>query len=116
MNIIILGAGGFIGKNLALALVKNKDVNLTLVDKSLSYFSDIRDQLPKNVRYVSSSLDDNDRFPYLENQDLLFHLASSNIPTSSNLHVSLDMKSNVVFSSKLFDSCVVNKIKCIYSI
>lgn len=111
MNIIILGAGGFIGKNLALALVKNKDVNLTLVDKSLSYFSDIRDQLPKNVRYVSSSLDDNDRFPYLENQDLLFHLASSNIPTSSNLHVSLDMKSNVVFSSKLFDSCVVNKIK-----
>lgn len=34
MNVLILGAGGFIGKNLAISLAKNNDINLTLVDKS----------------------------------------------------------------------------------
>ena len=111
MNVLILGAGGFIGKNLAISLAKNNDINLTLVDKSLCFFSDIVGILPKKVEYISSPLDENEHFCFLKNQDIVFHLVSSNIPTSSNIHVSLDMKANVVFSSLLFEACVYNKVK-----
>lgn len=45
MNILILGAAGFIGTNLTFNLSKNKDDKITLVDKNKEYFVNIE----KNV-------------------------------------------------------------------
>ena len=45
MNILILGAAGFIGTNLTLNLSKNKDDKITLVDKNKEYFVNIEKKM-----------------------------------------------------------------------
>ena len=48
MNIILFGAGGFIGKNLAVKLIKDLKNNITAVDKSKYFFEDMDESvLPK---------------------------------------------------------------------
>lgn len=112
MNIIILGAAGFIGKNLARNLVEEKGVNLTLVDKCKSYFDDLSDLKKDNIQIKESSLDNSTNFDdLLKNQDIIYHLVSTVVPATSNQHITSDIETNVLFSSKLFDSCIKNKIK-----
>ena len=83
MNIILLGAAGFIGKNLAIKLSQDNNNFITLVDKEEEYFNDIR--FNSNVAIKKSELnDDTDFDSLLRNQDIVFHLVSSNIPTNSN--------------------------------
>lgn len=112
MNIIILGAAGFIGKNLTRNLVGEKEVNLTLVDKCKSYFDDLSDLKKDNIQIKESNLDSSTNFDdLLKNQDIVYHLVSTVVPATSNQHITSDIETNVLFSSKLFDSCVKNKIK-----
>ena len=40
MNIILLGAAGFIGKNLAIKLSKNCENRITLIDRTKDFFAD----------------------------------------------------------------------------
>ena len=54
MNIVILGAAGFIGTNLTIELAKNTLNRITLVDKNRLYFS--QDVLADNVEIVESDL------------------------------------------------------------
>ena len=111
MNIVILGAAGFIGTNLAIKLAENKNDRITLVDKRMEYFFEIQKCGFDNVRIKESSLDNNDSFSVLQNQDIVYHLVSSNVPTTSNQHISQDIESNVLFSSKLLEACVRFGIK-----
>lgn len=111
MNIVILGAAGFIGTNLAIKLAENKNDRITLVDKRMEYFFEIQKYGFDNVRIKESSLDNNDSFNVLQNQDVVYHLVSSNVPTTSNQHISQDIESNVLFSSKLLEACVRFGIK-----
>ena len=101
MNILILGAAGFIGTNLAIKLADNKSDKVTLVDKDANYFSNILKYEFSNVEIKESSLDENEDFSILKGQDVVYHLVSTNIPTTSNLHISQDIKANVLFSSNL---------------
>ena len=41
MNIILLGAAGFIGTNLTMELSKDKNNNITVVDRCKAYFAPI---------------------------------------------------------------------------
>lgn len=109
MNILILGAAGFIGTNLAIELLKNKDNHLTLVDKCREYF--VPEIKNSNAIIVDACLDCDMDFSILQDQDIVFHLVSTVIPTNSNQHITQDIKTNVVFSSALFESCVSYKVK-----
>ena len=111
MNILILGAAGFIGTNLTIKLAENKDNQITLVDKSKSYFSNIEKFNFSNVEIKESSLDVGMDFSILEGQDTIYHLVSTNVPTTSNQHISQDIQTNVLFSSYLFDACVKHGVK-----
>lgn len=111
MNVLILGAAGFIGTNLTIKLAENKDNQITLVDKSKSYFSNIEKFNFANVEIKESSLDADMDFSILEGQDTVYHLVSTNVPTTSNQHISQDIQANVLFSSNLFDACVRNGVK-----
>lgn len=111
MNILILGAAGFIGTNLTIKLAENKENKLTLVDKSLLYFSDIDKLNYHNIEKVESSLNVDMDFSILQGQDIVYHLYSSNIPTNSNQHISHDIEANVLFSSNLFDACIKYNVK-----
>lgn len=107
MNIVILGAAGFIGTNLTLKLAENQSDRITLVDKSRSFFADIEKFSLKNVEIVESAFDagtDFDRI--LKGQDIVYHLVSTTVPTTANQQISQEMQANVVFSASLFDACV----------
>ncbi|MFA1015974.1 epimerase [Dubosiella newyorkensis] len=111
MNILILGAAGFIGTNLTIKLAENKDDQITLVDKKMSYFSKIKKFNFSNVKFKESSLDENMDFSILKGQDIIYHLVSTNTPSTSNQHISQDIQANVLFTSNLLDSCVENEVK-----
>lgn len=111
MNILVLGAAGFIGTNLVIKLAEKNTDLITLVDKNASYFKHIDKYKFENIKIKESTLDMEMNFNILDNQDIVYHLVSTNIPTNSNQHISMDIQSNVVFSSKLFEECVKHGVK-----
>lgn len=111
MNILVLGAAGFIGTNLTIKLAENKNDIITLVDKSKTYFSNIERLKLTNVIIDVASLDVDMDFTILEKHDVVYHLVSTNVPTTSNKHISQDIQSNVLYSSNLFDACVKHGVK-----
>ena len=111
MNILILGAAGFIGTNLTIKLAENPENKITIVDKSKAYFSAIDKLSLSNVVNVEASLDMGMDFSILNNQDVVYHLVSTNVPATSNQHISHDIEANILFSSNLFDACVKSSVK-----
>lgn len=111
MNLLILGAAGFIGTNLVIQLAKNIEDKITLVDKNKDYFFNIKKFNFSNVEIKESTLDENMDFNMLEGKDIVYHLVSTNVPTTSNQHISQDIQANVLFSSNLFDACVKYGVK-----
>lgn len=111
MNTLILGAAGFIGTNLAIKLAEDENNQITLVDKNIAYFTNIRKYDFPNVKIKTATFDDAVDFSYLEGQDVVYHLVSSNVPTTSNQFISRDIETNVLFSSNLFDACVRYNVK-----
>lgn len=111
MNIIILGAAGFIGTNLTIELAKNKSNKITLVDKSIQYFENIKKMKFENVSFKEYDFDVNTKYDdLLKDQSIVYHLVSTTVPTTSNQHISQELMGNVVFSSNLFEACVRKKI------
>lgn len=107
MNIILLGAAGFIGTNLTIQLAKNFENQLTLVDKSRIFFSHIERMQLSNVSFVESALEEDINFDMLlMGQDIVYHLVSTTVPTTSNQHISQEIQANVIFSTNLFEACV----------
>lgn len=106
-RIIFLGGAGFIGTNLACELSKNTNLSLTIVDKKMEYFNQMKGLLPPTTQYVVADFDDSVDFDSLvQGQDIVFHLASSNIPGNSNLKVPGELQANVIITAKLLDACV----------
>ena len=111
MNIIILGAAGFIGTNLAIRIANGKRNKITLVDKSKSYFSSLEKMQLSNITEVESPLDASMDFKILQGQDVVYHLVSTNVPTNSNQHILQEIEANVIFSANLFEACKKYGIK-----
>ena len=107
MNIMLLGAAGFIGTNLMIHLAQNSNHQLTLVDKQRTYFPETEMIRRDNVSIVKSRLEaDTDFEALLQRQDIVYHLVSTTVPSTSNQHISQELISNVVFSSNLLEACV----------
>lgn len=106
MKIILLGAAGFIGTNLALALAKEPDNRITLVDRQKAYFQPVFEQLP-NISMMESPLTaEMDYEALVKDQDVVYHLISTTVPTTSNQAISEELKANVILSANLFEACV----------
>ena len=88
MNIILLGAAGFIGTNLALELAKDKNNVITVVDKENTYFKTLEQMSTQRFQFIESDLTMNDDYEVLvKGQDLVYHLISTTVPTTSNQHI-----------------------------
>jgi UDP-glucose 4-epimerase len=112
MNIALLGAAGFIGTNLTLQLAENQENKITLIDRNPSYFSHIKEYNFSNVIYKSDNLAVDSSFESLvANQDVIYHLVSTTVPTNSNQHISQELMTNVIFTSNLLDACVKASVK-----
>ena len=97
MNIIILGAAGFIGTNLFLELAKNIDNKITLVDINKDFFpKDLVDNC-KNVCIKEAYFEmDMNLDEILLQHDVVYHLVSSSVPTTSNQQISQELSTNIV--------------------
>lgn len=112
MNIVILGAAGFIGTNLTLALAQDADNRLTLVDVNRQYFQPVEKMQLSNVSIVESALNPGVDFaPLLRGQDVVYHLVSTTVPGTSNRQIPEEIKANVVFTAELLDACVEAGVK-----
>ena len=112
MNIILLGAAGFIGTNLTLALAKHPENQITVVSRRRASFAEMEAMAFPNVRFVEADLvasPDFDRL--LEGQDVVFHLLSTTVPTTSNLQISEELNANVVLSARLFEACAARGVR-----
>ena len=109
MNIVIIGASGFIGTNLAIKLKQDCKNKIVLVDRHIEYFSPVVTN--SNVEIKEAYLNCDDDFEYLKNQDVLYHLFSTTVPTTSNNHISQELQENVIFSSKLLEKCIQYNVK-----
>ena len=112
MNIILLGAAGFLGTNLTPALAKNPENRITVVSRRRASFRDLEAMALPNVRFVECDLvAEADYSRLLEGQDLVYHLMSTTVPTTSNLQISQELNANVVLSAKLFEACAACGVK-----
>ncbi|MBP3650988.1 MAG: NAD-dependent epimerase/dehydratase family protein [Clostridia bacterium] len=112
MNIILFGAAGFIGTNLIRALARETGDQLTVVDRKYEYFQNILDKPLSNVRIVESDLSaDTDFETLVKGQDVVYHLISTTVPTTSNQAISEELKANVILSANLFEACVHQGVK-----
>ena len=111
MKILLLGAAGFIGTNLALALSKDKNNIIMDVDSNINFFAPVLRNI-ENIKLKETSIcNDCDFDNILNGQEVIYHLLSTTIPSTSNQHIPQELVANVVFSAKLFESCVKNGIK-----
>lgn len=112
MRIAITGGAGFIGTNLAIKLSQDVNNQITVIDEKTEYFQTLKHLNLHNVRFVKapySLISDFDSL--LTNQDVIYHLASTNIPGTSNLHIPEELESNVIVTAKLLDACVRQGVK-----
>ena len=107
MKVLLLGAAGFIGTNLTIELAKKTEDEITLIDRSKAFFKPIVSMNLKNVHIVEADLTvDMDFDSILKDQEVVYHLVSTTVPTTSNQHISQELVSNVIFSANLFEACI----------
>ncbi len=112
MKIMLLGAAGFIGTNLTIELAKKTEDEITLVDRSKAFFKPIVSMDLKNVHILEADLTvDMDFDSILKDQEVVYHLVSTTVPTTSNQHISQELVSNVIFSANLFEACIRCDVK-----
>lgn len=112
MNILILGAAGFIGTNLTMELVKSKIHKITLFDREQADFTSIEKSRYTNIEIVKGNFDlDCDFEKLVFGQDIIYHLISTTYPSNSNQKIIEEMKANVIVTLSLLDACVKQSIK-----
>ena len=74
-KVLITGIAGFIGSNLAEALLQKGNYEITGID-NLSY--GVKEQVPEEVEFVQLDVRSKDIYPLFENIDYVFHFAAKN--------------------------------------
>ncbi len=106
MNYLILGAGGFIGRNLAESMMAAPDTDLILFDRDpITY------PITPNCRAVTGNFGiDADFSALTRGVDVVYHLVSTTLPGNSNENMEKGFVDNVLATMRLLDACVANGV------
>lgn len=111
MKVLIIGAASFIGINLVQQLTKTVE-KLTLVDNNDLFFNPLKELHLNNVEFKVCPFEINSDFDsILESHDVVYHLASTNIPATSNQKIPEELSANIIVTSKFLDACIRKNIK-----
>ena len=107
MIFLIIGGNGFIGSHLIDVLIENNH-NVRVYDLFMEKY---RKPL-KDVDYRINSIDDLDSlYKAMHEVDIVFHLASSSVPSTSNQDPILDVNGNLITSLNILNTAVKANVK-----
>ena len=114
--IVITGGAGFVGSNLIKFLVKKTNFKIISID---NYSSGTKKNhiINQNVKYLKSNTKNISKTlnPYKNKINSIFHFGEFSRIYQSFVNMSLCMESNTIGSNEVFNFCLSNKIKLIYS-
>lgn len=106
MNVGIIGGAGFLGKNLARMLCRQNKCRVSVADTALSYWESMSIPEAETIPFFEQPFGINSNYkPFLSNQDVIFHLASTSFPAISNVNIREEIEENVIGSIRLLDAC-----------
>lgn len=100
---LVLGASGFIGTNLCLALKGRV--------KAVRAFSRQVNTIEGVEGFQGDFLNEEDLIRAVRDIDVVFHLVSTNTPASSNASPMLDAQQNIIQTLKLLDACRASNVR-----
>ncbi len=107
MNTLLVGGNGFLGINLAESLLENGH-HVRLYDRSPNKF---RTQ-PKGTKYIEGELGNHGLIrEALEDIEVVYHFVSTTLPKTSNDDPIYDVRSNLVDTLQLLESCVEARVR-----
>lgn len=111
MRILLIGGCGFIGHNLTLRLLEDKNITVRVLCRhETPYINELIKQSKIEV-FFGDYANVEDLLPAINGCDVVYHLATSTIPNSSFNNPVYDIEANLVPSVKLLKICVDNNIK-----
>ncbi len=111
MRCLILGGAGFLGSHLANRLLREQNNIITVFDREMASFSNIK-TVHNNLRMVTGNFGADYNFrELLENQEIVYHLVSTTVPSTSNIKLAEEIQDNVIPTIKLLEACVEQRVK-----
>ena len=114
--LVVTGGAGFVGSNLIEFLIHKVDLNIISIDnyssgKTKNHIKD------KRVKYINANTKDINKTlkSYKKNILALFHFGEFSRIYQSFFKLNDCISSNVVGTNEVFNFCLLNKIKLIYS-
>ena len=114
--IVITGGAGFVGSNLIEYFVTNTNYKILSIDNYSS--GDKKNHiLNKKIKYINGHTKDINKIlsHYKRNIKTIFHFGEFSRIYQSFLHMNKCIQSNTIGTSAVFNFCLENKIKLIYS-
>jgi len=114
--IVVTGGAGFIGSNLTKLLLKK--TNLKIISLDNYYTGKVKNEIKdKRIKYIKSDTKNISKVlnSYKKNINSLFHFGEFSRIYQSFLKMNTCINSNTIGSSEVFNFCLENKIKLIYS-
>lgn len=114
MNILIYGAGGFIGINLIKRLSENAGTVFYLADSCKEALDNIRtiESPDCTYNYIVSNFSREENLPAMtDGMDIVYHLVSTTVPGNSNKQIEQELMDNVVATSRLLTACCESGVK-----
>lgn len=112
MKSVIIGGADFIGTNLAIHLARETEGQITIIDREDYYFDTLKSLNLPRITYKAAPFSiDADFDEQVKGQDVVYHLASTVIPGTSNQNVPAELEANIIVTAKLLDACVRQEVK-----
>ena len=103
MRCLILGGAGFLGLNLGKALVREGH-HVRIFDRTASIFR-LRNMGYTEFEWAEGDFaNEEDVINAIEGCEVIFHLASTTLPKSSNLNPAYDIETNVVNTIRMLEA------------
>lgn len=111
MNCLVLGGSGFIGSNLCMRLI-NEGHNVLNYDR-IDIFNSVFDN--NQYKFIKGEFSTNTVYDeVMKNIDIVFHLISTTLPSSSNKDRIYDINSNVISTLNMLDQAVKHHVNKVY--
>lgn len=112
MKCLVLGGAGFLGTHLVNKLLEDSGNQVTVFDRPEGNYKNLNDSQYGNKRIVKGNFNADYDFKTLtKDEDLVFHLISTTVPSTSNSDLVREIEENIVPSIQLLHACSENRVK-----